>query len=60
MNTRPNARTNPCPAVGRKVGRRKSPFSLARERLLICPECQRTIAINYDGSLRWHKAEVRR
>lgn len=49
-----------CAGVARTVARRKSKMSLARERMIVCPECGRTVAINYDGRIRYHVAKLRR
>ena len=49
-----------CKGVGRVVARRKSKMSLPRERMFACPECGRTVPINYDGSLRWHTPNPKR
>ena len=46
-----------CDGVGRKVGtvNRKAPGRVqARYRDVVCPDCGRTVAINYDGRIRHH------
>lgn len=46
-----------CPGSGRKVGVRKT--KLLRSRDIVCPDCGRTIAINYDGRIRHHVAALK-
>jgi endogenous inhibitor of DNA gyrase (YacG/DUF329 family) len=61
MRGSPNSRTDPCPGTGTLVAARKDKRSLPFGRGdRQCPRCQRWVPINYDGSLRWHKAEVKR
>ena len=45
-----------CPGTGRKVGQRKA--KILRSRDIVCPECGRVIAINYDGRIRYHVAQL--
>jgi hypothetical protein len=56
MRGSPNARTNPCSGTGRQVARRGN----QQGQQVRCQDCGRTVPLNYDGSLRWHKAEVKR
>jgi hypothetical protein len=58
MTERPNARTNPCRGAGVKIT--GTPKGGARRRTWICDVCGRNVALNWNGSLRWHKAEVKR
>ena len=51
-----STRTNPCRGAGVKIARRRAP-GLHQSR---CEECGRVVPLNYDGRLRWHRAEVKR
>ena len=51
-----NSRTNPCSGTGRQVARRGN----QQGQQVRCQQCGRMVAVNYDGTLRWHKAATRK
>jgi hypothetical protein len=57
---RPNARTNPCRGAGARVASRNNGGGASWNRKWTCDVCGRTVPLNADGSLRWHKREVKR